>query len=81
MSFGWFSISVPDAAGTDSNTAAYVDDARARALAAKARISRHKLLAAYKARFDETRYEHVLAALRPSCVTSSTSLWMYHILA
>src|SRR5262249_40682560 len=64
MSFGWFSISVPDAAGTGSNTAAYVEDARARALATKARISRDKLLAAHDARFDQTREQHVLDALR-----------------
>jgi hypothetical protein len=64
MSFGWFSISVPDAAGTGSNTAGYVDDALARALAAKARISRDKFLAAYDARFDETREQYVLQALR-----------------
>lgn len=64
MTFGWLSISVPDAAGTNSNTAVYVDDARARALAQKARISRDKLLAAYDARFDETLEQHVLDALR-----------------
>jgi hypothetical protein len=64
MSFGWFRVSVPDAAGTDSNTAAYLDDARARALATKARISRDKLLDAYDARFDETLEQHVRNALR-----------------
>ena len=64
MSFGWFSISVPDAAGTNSNTAAYMDDAGARALATKARISRDKLLAAYNARFEATLERHVLDALR-----------------
>lgn len=64
MSFGWFSISVPDAAGTKSNTAAYMDDARARALAEKARISRDRLLAAYDARFDATLEQHVRDALR-----------------
>lgn len=64
MSFGWFSISVPDAAGTESNTAAYMDNARARSLAQKARISRDRLLAAYEARFDETRDQYVLDALR-----------------
>lgn len=64
MSFGWFSVSVPDAAGTGSNTAAHVDDSRARALAAKARISRDRLLAAQKARTDSTCESAVLAALR-----------------
>lgn len=64
MSFGWFSISVPDAAGTKSNTAAYMDDGRARALATKARISRDRLLTACDARFDATLEQHVLDALR-----------------
>lgn len=64
MSFGWLSVSVPDAAGTGSNTAAHVDASRARALAAKARISRDRLLAAQKARTDSTRENAMLAALR-----------------
>jgi hypothetical protein len=63
-SFGWFSISVPDAAGTGANTAAYLDDGRARALATKARISRDKLLAAHDARSDATLEQHILSALR-----------------
>lgn len=64
MSFGWFSVSIPDAAGTGSNIAAHVDDSRARALAAKARIGRDRLLAAQKARTDSTRENAVLDALR-----------------
>jgi Second Messenger Oligonucleotide or Dinucleotide Synthetase domain len=64
MSFGWFSVSVPDAGGTGSNTAAYFDAAHARALAVKARISRDKLLAAYNARNDDTRQASLLDALR-----------------
>jgi hypothetical protein len=64
MSFGWLSISVPDAAGTGSNTALYVDTSRARVLAEKARISRGKLLAAYNARFDDTREKFVFESLR-----------------
>jgi hypothetical protein len=64
MSFGWLSIAVPDSAGTGSNTAAQVDDARGRALATKARISRDKLLAACDACFDQTLEKHVLDALR-----------------
>jgi hypothetical protein len=63
-SFNWLSISVPDTAGTGSNTAAYMTHAQARLLAAKARISRDKLLAACNARGDDTCENHILSALR-----------------
>ena len=55
MSFGWLSVSVPDAAGTGSNTAASLTNANARALAGKARISRDRLCAAANARVAVTR--------------------------
>jgi hypothetical protein len=61
-SFSWLSISVPDAAGTGSNTAAYMTHSQARLLAAKARISRDKLLAAYNARSNDSRESHILSA-------------------
>jgi hypothetical protein len=63
-SFSWLSISIPDAAGTGSNTAANMTHAQASAVATKARISRDRLLAAYSARFSDTRENHVLSALR-----------------
>lgn len=62
MSFSWLSISVPDTAGTGSNTAARLDDARARALAAKARMSRDRLIAAQKARSPASQQSHVYDA-------------------
>lgn len=64
MSFGWLTVSVPDAAGTGSNTAARLDNARARGLAAKARIGRDRLVAAQKARADAARAKATLSALR-----------------
>lgn len=64
MSFGWLGVSVPDAAGTGSNTAASLDDAAARALAEKCRISRDKLLAAHNAKFDDVRERLIREALR-----------------
>ncbi len=64
MTFSWYSVSVPDTGRTGSNTAAYVDYARAQALSNKARISRDKLLAANSSRYLETLENNVLAALR-----------------
>lgn len=64
MSFSWLGVSVPDAAGTGSNTASSLDDTQARALATKARMSRDKLLAAYNAKVDDARERLVRDALR-----------------
>jgi hypothetical protein len=64
MSFGWLAVSVPDAAGTGSNTAARLEHARARGLAAKARISRDRLVTAQNARADAARAKTILSALR-----------------
>jgi hypothetical protein len=64
MSFNLFSVSVPDAAGTGSSTAARVDNFRACLFSAKAKISRDRLIAARKARFSDTQEDFVLEALR-----------------
>jgi hypothetical protein len=64
MSFGLFGVSVPDAAGTGSNTAARLDNTRAKGLAAKARISRDRLLTAQNSRADAARAKATLSALR-----------------
>jgi hypothetical protein len=64
MTFNWFTIEIPDIAGTGSNTAAYVDRDRAKELSNKARISRDRLLSANSSRYLETLEHHVLRALR-----------------
>lgn len=64
MSFGWLSVSVPDAAGSGSNTAASLSNADAKALAAKARISRDRLHMAAKARFAATCQRALYGAFR-----------------
>jgi hypothetical protein len=64
MSFGLFGVSVPDAVGTGSNTAARLDNTRAKGLAAKARISRDRLLTAQNSRADAARAKATLSALR-----------------
>lgn len=64
MSFDWLSISVPDAAGIGSNTAAYMTYSHARSLAAAARISRDRLLASSSARTDDSCERHILRSLR-----------------
>jgi hypothetical protein len=64
MSFDWLSISVPDAAGIGSNTAAYMTYSHARSLAVAARISRDRLLASASARTDDSCEGHILRSLR-----------------
>lgn len=64
MSFGWLSVSVPDAAGTGSNTAASLSNAHTKALAGRARISRDRLYAAAKARFLTTQKLGIHEAFR-----------------
>lgn len=64
MSFNMWTINVPDIAGTGSNVAASVDEARARSFSAKARISRDTLLQARRARTKIMRDETVRRALR-----------------
>lgn len=64
MSFDWLSISVPDAAGIGSNTAAYMTYSHARSLAVAARISRDRLLAASSARTEDNCEKYILGSLR-----------------
>lgn len=64
MSFSWLSVSVPDAAGTGSNTAASLSSADTKALAGKARVSRDRLYAAAKARFLTTQKRGIHEAFR-----------------
>lgn len=64
MSFGFFGVTVPDAAGTGSNTAGKFDMSRGSALASKARISRERLEAAKVARTNDSRASWILDALR-----------------
>jgi hypothetical protein len=66
MSFGFLGVSIPDAAGTGSNTAGKFDNARARALASKARISRERLESAQKARTVDSQRGWILDAFRTS---------------
>jgi hypothetical protein len=64
MIFSWWEVAVPDAAGTNSNTASYMSRAHALALSKQARVSRDHLCAARKARAERGREERVLRALR-----------------
>jgi hypothetical protein len=64
MSFDFFGVRIPDAAGTGSNTAGSFDSSRGRALAAKARISRDRMKSAASARSSESAASWVMDALR-----------------
>jgi hypothetical protein len=64
MSFGFFGTSVPDAAGTASNTAAYVDGERRDKFVRRATVSLDRLMAASRARFTEGARAYVDEALR-----------------
>ena len=64
MSFGFLGVSIPDAAGTGSNTAGKFDNAQARALTSKARISRERLESAQKARTSDSQVGWILEAFR-----------------
>jgi len=64
VALGMFSVSVPDAAGTGSNTVAGMTSAQKTALLEKARISRDRLLAAQSARLARTMLEHLYNAFR-----------------
>lgn len=64
MSFGVFGISVPDAAGTASNTAHGVDAGRIAKLSSRAATSLNRILSADKAQFTETARSYVQEAFR-----------------
>ena len=64
MSFGLLGISVPDAAGTGSNTASGFTVNQFSNFSGKARISRDRLIAAQSARSDETLRAHIDGAFR-----------------
>lgn len=64
MSFGLLGISVPDAAGTGSNTARGFTVDQFSSLTGKARISRDRLVAAQGARWGETLQAHIDGAFR-----------------
>lgn len=64
VALGLFSVSVPDAAETGSNTVARMTNEQKAALVEKARISRDRLLAAKSARFARTMVEHLYDAFR-----------------
>jgi hypothetical protein len=64
IALGMFSVSVPDAAETGSNTVARMTSAQKSAFVEKARISRDRLLAAKTARFARTMIDHVYDAFR-----------------
>ena len=64
MTFSWWEVAVPDAAGTDSNTASYMNRAHALALSKQARTSRDHLRAAQRARARASREECVYRALK-----------------
>lgn len=64
MSFGLLGISVPDAAGTGSNTASGFTVNLFSNFSGKARISRDRLIAAQSARSDETLRAHIDGAFR-----------------
>jgi len=64
MSFDFFGTSIPDAAGTASNTAAYVDGERREKFVKRAIVSLDRMLAAGRARLTESAQAYVDEALR-----------------
>lgn len=64
MSFGLFGISVPDAAGTASNTAHGVDATRIEKLSSRAAVSLERIGCADRARLTEAARTYVQEALR-----------------
>jgi len=64
MEFGFWKVSVPDAAGTGSNIAAHLDNKRARGLSIKARISRDRLSAAARSRTAVGLQDYLYDAFR-----------------
>jgi hypothetical protein len=64
VALGMFSVSVPDAADTGSNTVARMTNTQKGVLLEKARISRDRLLMAQNARYGRTMVEHLYDAFR-----------------
>ncbi|MGB5102333.1 MAG: hypothetical protein WBO04_03305 [Steroidobacteraceae bacterium] len=64
MSFGLLGVSVPDAAGTGSNTASGFTVSQFSSFSGKARISRDRLIAAQNARSSATLQAHIDSAFR-----------------
>ena len=64
MSFSFFGTSIPDAAGTASNTAGYIDSERREKFVKRAIVSLDRMLAAGRARLTEAARAYVDEALR-----------------